>query len=365
MSRVTNETLKNDDYMSGSQLAQESVVLHEHAHKAHDEKVGLYNTTDTDIERLRKNRATETLAAATEYMAAASKYLDFKEKGLETFQDTRIDENGEKTVVDVPAERVLDYCPGLKEIVTKDGFDLNNSEDKRAVMEACAKWWKEERQDAYNAQALNALDVQPTLEQQFEALKNPPAKSLSYDEQIEAMSEIYTGGNRPLIDVSDCRDLFDTMSEEEAQKLIADGGREKSAAMQPLSRNSLKGIDTYFTELGLETSEEKALFLMNTYDDIVNRKNEDEVSVKIKDILLENGGTITYSDGLIETRQPNTNLRTIQQGQDGEAFVINADVDFSRPKEQQTELANVQVQSQQKNNGLSVAQMMALRGGRG
>ena len=66
--------------------------------------------------------------------------------------------------------------------------------------------------------------------------------------------------------------------------------------------------------------------------------------------MLGNNGSIRYSDGLIETRVPNSNLATISK-ENGKTYVIQAFVDFS-PKRalEHTNENSASIQKDEKSN---------------
>lgn len=355
------DTLTND-MLAGSAIAQSLTVFHESAHKRHDEKVGLHNIMDTDADRLKKNRLTETVAYATECMAAAQLYQDFKKQGVTTLQDTRVDENGNKTVVEVPIERILDYYPGVKEVATQEGFDLGKPEDKRKVVAASSQCWHDKFVESYDNQAAGTLGISPTMAQQLDAVARD-VERVPYDKQAKAMlKDIYIGGNHPLVDLSDCQDLLDTMTDERAAEIAKESGKSVSQGLLP--RETLKKLDTYLTGLGIESTVEKSSFLETCYEEIVNRNNpNDEVNKAVKDILLENGGEITYADGMVESKLPNSTLSTIRDN-DGKAYVLNADIDFARNIAQGKELENASTEEKAP-SGLSVQQMQQFKNQRG
>lgn len=309
------------DLNTGSSLARYFVILHESTHKRHDEKVGLLNMSDLDTWRVRKNRLSETVANATEHLAAANMYLDFKSKGVTTLTDMRVDNNGNQTYELIPLDRILDYYPALKDVVTQDGFSLETKEGKTSVIEASAHYWKNSRQAVYDSQAVNSLNVLPNLERSFAAL-GKAQEPIPYDVQAQAMlKDIYIGGNHPLLDLTNYRGLLDTMSETDAMTLIE---ANKQNREQKLPQETLESLNSYLVELGITDNHEKVSFLKDVYNDITNRKNLDNEAVqKITNILLKDGGTITYEDGLIETRMPNSDMRTIQRNAGAKAYEIN------------------------------------------
>lgn len=311
------------DIAKGSSLARYVVLLHESTHQRHDEKVGIDNILDTPQDRLRKNRLTETVAAATEYLAVANMYTDLKSKGVTKFYDTQIDPDGNKTCVEVPLEHMLKYCPGLEDVVNRDGFSFENKESQKKVVEASAKYWKEKRQSIYDGQAVGHLSISPNLEQRFDALENSPTP-MTYDQAAKAMlKDIYIGGNHALIDLSDCRELLDTMSNEDALKLFAGNNFQAGAFF---SEDTLKDLNNYLKNCGITDSEEKADFIKSIYNDTILRNDVDSQAVHdIKEILLKDGGNITYLDGIIEKVDPITKQHTIQQGPDGQVFPLVAE----------------------------------------
>ncbi len=69
--------------------------------------------------------------------------------------------------------------------------------------------------------------------------------------------------------------------------------------------------------------------------------------------MLGNNGSIRYSDGLIETRVPNSNLATISK-ENGNTYVIQAFVDFSQKRTQSHTNENIAtIQKNDNNNQLN------------
>lgn len=329
------DTEKFTDIAKGSTLARYFVLLHESTHKRHDEKVGLDNILDTPQDRLKKNRLTETVANVTEYLAVAQMYSDLKSKGVTKLYDTQIDPDGNKVCVEVPLDHILKYCPGLETVVNQEGFSFEDKKCQKQVVEISADYWKKNRQGIYDGQASNHLNIAPNLEQRFEAVENPPMP-IAYDDAAKAMlKDIYIGGNHSLIDLSDYRELLDTMSDEDALKLFAEKNYKQG---EYFSDDTLQELNKYLNEKGITDSADKASFIKSVYNDLVTRNDVDSQAVKdIKDILLKNGGTITYTDGIIEKADPVSHQHTIQQGEDGQAFVLETETNSGKTEEQEAQ----------------------------
>ena len=144
---------------------------------------------------------------------------------------------------------------------------------------------------------------------------------------------LYIGSNTR-VDLTHCRDLLDTMSNEDAREIMS--SRNIKPQQQP-SPEMLEAIDKYLEKRGAKTDEEKQTLLQEEFVKITHR--DKDADQELKNLMLGNGGSILYADGLVETRLPDSNLSTISRG-DGQTFVINSFIDFSQKKNNANENEN-------------------------
>lgn len=91
------------------------------------------------------------MTTTSEFLAIAQMYTNLKQQGINTFEYTAT-LNGKEKTVKMPTEDILDMYPGLRETITKNGFSADDPKSVRAVVEAAARHWREDRQAAYYLQ---------------------------------------------------------------------------------------------------------------------------------------------------------------------------------------------------------------------
>lgn len=319
-------------------LRQLITIYHENLHRKNNLYDGSGKLGDTPINAMKKNRLTETTAKATEYLATAQLYTNLKEQGVKNLS---ID--GEIK----PLESMLDLCPNLREVIEKEGFDINDKQSVRNVVKAASDYWHQEVKTLYTEQHANTarhnVEEWVSFATQVRTAQEDPDKR--YQETSERMMDnVYIGSNT-YVDLNHCRDLLDTMSNEEAQQIMNDYNIKDK---QTPSKETLLAVDKYLEQKGAHTDEEKQAMLEEAFIKIVYR--DADADKELKDIMLSNGGSIKYSDGLIETHIPNSNLVTI--GKDnGKTFVINSFQDFSPKRDQaRTNENSASIQKDEKGN---------------
>lgn len=225
------------------------------------------------------------------------------DRGLAESYITRFEE--------MPIERVLEGYEGLKEVVSEHGFDVENSESVRRVVEASSKYWHKDCADAYREQMLNcalAGDVLlscKSLSEQKEILENEEAMYQRVSGNM--LKDVYIGHNTT-VDLSMCRDLLDTLSTDNAlkeidehnQALVQSSEQEKEICenkIRVVSLQEIQEIDAYLTSKGLKNDDEKMAYMAKHLDDVAYRrgKNEDK---ELTAIMLKHNSEITYQDGL-------------------------------------------------------------------
>ena len=319
-------------------LNQLMVIYHENLHKKHNIYDGANILGDTPINAIRENRLTETAAKATEYLAIAQHYTLLKEQGVKNLEI-----NGEIK----PLESMLDLCPNLRETIEKNGFNINDPQSVRNVVKAASDYWHDEIKPLYTEQHAEAgkhtANEELSLATQLRITKEDPDKR--YQETSERMMDnVYIGSNT-YVNLNHCRDLLDTMSKEEAQQIIED---HNITTPQRPSKETLMAVDKYLEQKGAHTDEEKQAMLEEAFIKIIDRAPD--ADKELKNLMLGNNGSIRYSDGLIETRVPNSNLATISK-ENGKTYVIQAFVDFSQKRAlEHTNENSASIQKDEKSN---------------
>ena len=328
----TAETLKNNPCI------QLSTAIHETLHKKNIFNDGMLIQGDTPVNAAKKNRLTETLARASEYLSAAHLYTEFTKQGV-----TQLEMNGRTYSLD----SLLSLYPNLPQTIKEHGFDVNNPESIRNVVQASSDYWHKEVAPLYEEQHANAAAAANeewiSFNNQLQYNKRDPQQH--YDKVSNLMLKNVYIGNNTYVDLTHCRDLLDTLKDEEAEKILT-----KYNISQPErpTQENLQAVNNYLEQHGAHTDQAKQALLETEFKKIVTR-NADADKV-LKDIMLSNGGSIKYSDGLIETHIPNSNLVTI--GKDnGKTFVVNSFQDFSQKRDQARANENsTSVQKEEKSN---------------
>ncbi len=319
-------------------LRQLSVLYHENLHRKHNIYDGMGKLGDTPINAIKEDRLTETTAKATEYLAIAQLYTTLKEQGVKN-----LDIDGEIK----PLESMLDLCPNLRETIEQNGFDANNKESVRNVVKAASDYWHDEIKPLYEEQHANAathnVNENVSFSTQLRTSKEDPEKR--YQKTSKRMlSNVYIGSNT-YVDLNHCRDLLDTMSNEEAQQIM---NNHNITPPQRPSQETLMAVDKYLERKGAHTDEEKQAMLEVAFIKIVDRAPD--ADQELKKIMLQNGGSIKYSDGLVETHIPNSNLVTIGKDK-GKTFVLHSFTDFSKkPEKAHTNENTASTQKEEKSN---------------
>ncbi len=220
--------------------------------------------------------------------------------------DEDLEEAYVSTFEEQPIEEILEAFPGLKETVDEHGFDVNNPESVRHVVEASSGYWHDVRMEPYNQQAAGAANsgrcvfYSQSWSEQMNILEN---KDEVYQEVSERMmKDVYIGHNTT-VDLTHCRDLLDTMSDEDAISLF--GG--------DVSLAEMKEIDAYLTGKGLTTDEQKMRYMAEFLDNTAYRRgdNRDEELTKI---MMSYCPEIKYQDGM-----------TLRYDNKDEAFIYEVD----------------------------------------
>lgn len=293
----TGETFSSR-FVNDDPYTKIEAINHEHVHKDHWINDGQGQLQLTPANAAKADRLTETIAEAASWLQYAQMYQDAKKQGIQT-----VEINGEQK----PLSYILEGKPGLKEAVEglNGDFDINNPTHKRAIVKASSQYWHKERKSTYDKQAHDTATRTPDVftvqsyDKQRDILKN---EEKTYDEVSERMLKdvpVLFGHIR--VDLTDCRDLLDTMSTEEAKELTAD--------IPHITREEMEEIDAHLTAKGLTTETEKMEYMKNFLANSYVRSGECE-DPELRNIMLKHNPNITYADG-IQVKQEKDGLADV------------------------------------------------------
>lgn len=275
------------EYMQGDNtVVKNGVLYHEMTHLNHMKYTGAADLTHpVDIAKF--DRLTETTAVAVEYLNAAQQYTFMKEQGI-----TTIEFNGEQK----PLESILEPYQGLKEVVLEKGFNADDPKSVRNVVEASSKYWHESRSELYARQHKNAVNTGKKASNLFELLESDDKEYQKVAQK--ATKQVYIGNNKN-VDLSNCMDLLDTMTTDDAQKLLAD---EKIINSSDVTYQKLGEVSAYLDSIGITDAKAKTSYLTENFENITTRNGDYDET--LKNIMLNtntpNKGTILYADNITE-----------------------------------------------------------------
>lgn len=340
--KVTQGIQGIEEYKAGNTVAMISTLIHEAVHLKHnlyDNMEGLSYPAD----KYRANRATEKMAYAAQNMYAAQLYHIMKNNGI-----SELEINGNM----VSAESVLDYYPGLKDYVLKNGFSPNSKKDVNDVSKIASDYWNEHRQNGYKIQNSLVASMRHNAGNIFETLQTD--KKL-YDATINKMlKDIYIGNNT---NVNLSREIFDDFTLDDALNAM-----KNINIAGDLTVKKVQDIDTYLTSINITDNEAKLSYLKENFDHMVLRNGNYDVNLQkvLLDTDSENKGTIVYADGLTEKWQDGKH--TIS-GKSGEADIslfthLNSLKDkvtdtktAAKPNQQQVSAEQIFILTQKMQNG--------------
>ena len=303
---ITKENLRALQNSLNNPYTESQILFHEINHYL-DYQINGMSDIQTPIDIARSNRFTETKSHAVGYLSTAMTYTFHKNQGIET-----IEMDGKE----VPLETIFKACPGLEEILKDKDFDPNNPEMVRRIVEASSRSWHEEAQETYDQQAKNiarSVDYETTYQSDLKRAKDPRTDEQIYDDFVtKALQNVYIGTNT-CVDLSNCRDLLDTMSIEEAKNLTvwSQSDYDYNKSIIP-PKETLLAVDEYLESIGITDEREKAKYLKKQIAFIASR-NPDYDS-QLKSIITQHGGEIEYCDGIIEEYNANGEVFRISKG---------------------------------------------------
>ncbi len=272
----------------GNEVALKCLIYHELNHMHNNAYDGLGQLSYTPTNAIKGDVLTEKLSLCTEYLTMAKEYNERKQKGEPTI---KYDDGSEK-----PLDSLLDIYPGLKETVKKHGSNINDPKTKRALVSAAMKYWDEDRGSCYTTQNEQMMLVgnnvfnNCSFSKQMEVLKN---EEQTYKKVSEACLKNINVGNRQ-IDLTDCKDLIDTYTTENAHQLIAAHNKEDTTNEAPVfvpSYQEYQEINQYLESIGKKTEAEKMAHIAQTVQ--TASSSIESYDKKLEEIMLKHNPQIT------------------------------------------------------------------------
>ena len=272
----------------GNEVALKCMIYHELNHMHNNAYDGLGQLSYTPTNAIKGDVLTEKLSLCTEYLTMAKEYNNRKLKGETTI---KYDDGSEK-----PLDSLLDIYPNFKETVKKHGSDINNPETKRALVNAAMKYWDKDRGSCYTTQNEQMMLVgnnvfnNCSFSKQMEVLKN---EEETYKKVSAAMLSNINIDNQQ-IDLTDCKDLIDTYTTENAHQLIADHNKEdytnEKIVFVP-SYQEYQEINQYLESIGKMTDAEKMAHIKQTVQ--TASSSIESYDKKLEEIILKHNPKIT------------------------------------------------------------------------
>lgn len=324
--QLSSEKDYSSQYFNNNPVARYAVALHESIHKIQTKKCGSHDVRHTPANAARLNFLCENMTTTSEYLAIAQMYTDLKQRGIDTFEYTTT-LNGKEKNVKMPTEDILDMYPGLRETVTQNGFSADDPQSVRAVVEAAAKYWRENRKAEYFMQhaesAIAADEIQSTFtfSTRINCLKNEDA---AYKEAEDKLLQNVFISPEVSLDLRKYRDVINTMSKDDA-KFFAQ--KAQSCNKSPTDEEYL-AINEYLEQKGITGDKAKDEYFNSEFCKIVNRAPD--ADQELKSLMFGEYGTIRYADGLEESKACDSPHITLSEGNNkGDTYVVGSFVDFS------------------------------------
>lgn len=299
-------------YFNHNPISENGSSLHEFVHKKHFLSDDAFSFGTTPTNAAKADRLTETSAFAVEYLSAAHQYNQFIKAHKETgsteapgFQYT----DNEGCVHNMPLEDMLDLYPGLKDVVTKYGFDLNDPQSTRRIVEVASKEWHNTYQKLYDEKQTpnRLLGVNELYKEYNASFSTRYHQALSEDVKHDAsankmLSNLYIGNNT-FVDLTHCRDLLDTLTTQDAENLT------QNMLYNTPSKETILAVNSYLESKGMYSDKEKDEYLKKAFTNIVNRTPD--ADIELRKLLTADNPKVLYADGLSISNQNDPMLANI------------------------------------------------------
>ena len=260
-------------------FAQAIAAYHEFTHGTHNAQNTIDNTGDSPYMATYVNVMTEKIAKATEILTFAQMYTTLKENGIDS-----ININNEM----VPADRLLDFYPGIDKVLKERDFSLNDPKCINDICEFSSKYWDQNSSDLYILQSKQSCNQDPQLVAMIYNAKN-------WDKRIELM-----GKNIQVLgaEIDLTQENLETLAPpQEHLDTVLNG---KTFA----SNEDLLKLDDYLNSIGLKNTKERAEYINKQSEYILSRSGG-EIDKNFLNGLIEcsskNGGEIVFVDGIKAT----------------------------------------------------------------
>lgn len=270
------------EFIKGNKYAQQQVYYHELTHAMHHQYDGDDESNLSLVNTARTRNLTERTARAVEYLNATETYLSLKKQGIK-----EVDAYGTGEML--PIEHILEMNEGLKEIVLRDNFDLNDKQCLRDIASAAMKSWNEEVKESYDKVIKDIAAENAPENRGFTAMKSYYTDIKQDDNVYQIVSDRMLKdvliSENTFVDLTCCKDILDDMSISNAYSL--------THCPTPEEMNA---IDAHLEKKGLKTDEEKESYLANYFEETTNRTGN--ADAELTEILLSYNNKITYADNL-------------------------------------------------------------------
>lgn len=312
--------------LTGNPFGELPVYFHELTHYEHENNGQLEIDCATAQTSLALNYTTEKVANATQWLAFANMYKFLKDSGVENLQH-----NGEI----VPLDNIVEYCPGLKEIVTNPEFNLNDEKFVVDIVKVSSDYWDKEQFSKYcTAQFPHfCKESDATIIQQINAVKDGQK---AMDDMLKERNIGY--GMR--IDIpKECAEFLQP-SQKFLDKFVALHGDGLN-----VNNEKLLVLNAYLESIGLKNDKAKNEYLNQQYVNIINRT--ENADLKLQNLMVDCGinnsdKSIHYADGLVV--QNIDGIKTVSKGFGADKYPITIAFDerLDNAQKQQTKDTTIQ-----------------------
>ena len=282
----------NKEYANQNPIAENSIAYHEALHKRHTNHNGMSDTSRAPANTLRTDRLTETTAHAVQYLSTANTYTFLKNQGIETFEYTSNKDGKEKTFT-MPLNDVLDMYPGLREAMDGKDFSPDDPEMVRKIVATSAKNWNNHYKDTYYEQHSQNLGLQLNCQKdasfsfRLRNTRNQETRKQDFAKlSREMLKDIYIGNNTT-VNLTDCEDLLNTMSAEEADKIVR--AVKVNANLQNLDLNGkdMQTVNKWLDEHGITDAKAKDDYLGKALTDITELPDKPSTNPELQNLLAK------------------------------------------------------------------------------
>lgn len=245
----------------------------------------MFQIGHTTNNTIRFDNLCEQLTCASEYLTIAQKYTELKDQGVKNFQYTTT-VNGKPTTINMPLEDILDMYPGLRKVVTENGFSADNPESIKAVLKASADYWKEIRSPQYFIQNIESTQLADQIQKgmslstRVHAIQNEDAV---YQQVADKMLKNVYISPTQAIDLRPYQDILNIMPQSKVQERAEIANR-VNGGYSPSDKEVI-ALNDYLEKKGITKDEDKDKdkdkYIDEQFRKIVNRAPDADKELKI------------------------------------------------------------------------------------